>query len=123
MPAGLVCNCEPVLLAALPEVPEPLVTPPDCRWPLAVWVDLSLTVLVAESQHLPWAAAEVPGGLWVVGACDCAAANEIPPANNAAAENALSFVSFMTFPFVLGSLAFLPTLRQPVNVGESSGNR
>jgi hypothetical protein len=63
-----------------------------------IWFD-------ALSQHLPWAAApeEAAGAMF-----DCAAANDMPPASNAAAESTLSLPSFMTNP-LLGPLAILPT--------------
>src|SRR3954451_18768536 len=53
MPDGRVCNWPPVLLTALPEVPEPVVTAPAFFCPLAVCVALSFTMLLAASQHLP----------------------------------------------------------------------
>jgi hypothetical protein len=52
-------DAEPVLSAALPLGAAPVVTPPGFCAPLAVWflfMLMSLTCLVALSQHLPDAA-------------------------------------------------------------------
>ncbi len=55
---------------------------------------MSLTVLLAASQHWPCGLAAWAGDL--LGAMfDCATAMDMPPASNAAAESTVSFLSFM----------------------------
>ena len=74
-----------------------------CR---SCWRSLSLIEFDALSQHLPgWPARRCAGRM-----LDCAAAMEMPPASNAAAESTVSLPSFMMKSFsLLGVFATLPT--------------